>query len=82
MDNHIIYAESEQRLNKLIEVVTEFSRCIEMEFGLDKCTKCIIRKGTKVRSEYIQIGEDSFNKDLEEDNTYLYLGIEEKATIK
>ena len=75
-----IYAESDQKLNQLVQAVHEFSRDIKMEFGLDKCSKCTIKKGKKVTSENIQVGEESYIEDLDEDTTYKYLGIEENAT--
>ena len=69
MDDLKIYTESDQKPNKLIEAVTKSSKDIGMFFGLDKCSKCTIRKGKKVRSENILIGEDSFMKDLDENIT-------------
>ena len=47
MDDLKIYAETDQKLNQLIEAVREFSSDIKMEFGLDKCSKCTIKKGKK-----------------------------------
>ena len=82
MDDLKIYAESDQKLNQLVQAVHEFSRDIKMEFGLDKCSKCTIKEGKKVTSENIQVGEESYIEDLDEDTTYKYLGIEENTTIE
>ena len=45
MDDLKLYAEDEEGLEKLIESVHAFSKDIGMEFGLDKCAKCRLRKG-------------------------------------
>ena len=52
-----------------------------MDFGLDKCSKCTIRKGKKVAANNIQLNEGTI-EDLAQDTTYKYLGIEENATIE
>ena len=82
MDDLKIYAESNEKLAQLVEVVSEFSRDINMEFGLDKCSKCTIKKGSKIEAEDIQVGEGSYIEDLTADSTYRYLGIEENETIE
>ena len=82
MDDLKIYAETDQKLNQLIEAVREFSSDIKMEFGLDKCSKCTIKKGKKIAAENILIGDGSSIEDLDEDASYKYLGIEENATIE
>ena len=82
MDDLKLYAEDEKGLEKLIEIVHEFSRDIGMEFGLEKCAKCTIKKGKKVKGTNIEIEDGQFIKDLESDSNYTYLGIEENATLE
>ena len=82
MDDLKLYADSDQKLSQLINAVRTFSDDINMKFGLDKCSKCTIRKGRKVAAENVQVGEDSYIEDLAEDSSYKYLGIEENATIE
>ena len=65
MDNLKLYAEDEEGLEKLIEVVHAFSKDIGMEFGLDKCAKCTIKKGKKAEGVDIQIEEGQFIPNLE-----------------
>ena len=48
MDDLKLYAENDEKLNELVQIVHNFSKDICMEFGLDKCSKCTIRKGKKV----------------------------------
>ena len=53
-----------------------------MDFGLEKCAKCTIKKGKKTKSVDKEIEEGRFIVDLENDTTYTYLGIEENATLE
>ena len=82
MDDLKIYAETDQKLSQLIEEVHKFSKDINMEFGLDKCSKCTIKKGKKVATENIQLDEENCIEDLAGDSTYKYLGIEENNVIE
>ena len=82
MDDLKLFAEDERGIERLIEVVHAFSRDIGMEFGLDKCAKCTIRKGVKARGDRIEIEEGKFVEDLDIDADYKYLGIEENATLE
>merc|ERR1711874_852843 len=47
MDDLKLYADSEDNLEKLIKKVNAFSKDINMDFGLDKCSKCTIKKEKK-----------------------------------
>ena len=82
MDDLKLYAETDEKLNQLVEAVRKFSRDINMEFGLDKCSKCTIRKGKKAAAENIQLEDGNIIEDLDDDSSYKYLGIEENATIE
>ena len=82
MDDLKLYAEDERGIERLIEVVHGFSRDIGMEFGLDKCAKCTIKKGVKTDGDRIEIEEGKFVEELEGDANYKYLGIEENATLE
>ena len=82
MDDLKLYAETDQKLSQLIEEVYKFSNDISMEFGLDKCSKCTIKKGKKVASENIQLDDENCIEDLAGDSTYKYLGIEENNGIE
>ena len=81
MDDLKVYANNETNLKKLMEVVKGFSNDIGMKFGLDKCSKCSIRKGRKVGGEDISTEEGPI-LDLASDSTYKYLGIEENSSIE
>ena len=82
MDDLKLYADSDPNLNKLINIVHKFSRDIGMDFGLDKCAKCTMKKGKKTSSENFQLENGTSIADLSEDSSYKYLGIEENAGIE
>ena len=82
MDDLKLYAPSDEALNRLIQIVHKFSSDIHMEFGLDKCAKCTIRKGVKVQADGVQLSDGTEIADLQEGAPYKYLGIEENAQIE
>ena len=82
MDDLKLYADSDSNLNKLLNIVHKFSNDIGMNFGLDKCAKCTLKKGKKAASENFQLEDGSNIVDLSEDSSYKYLGIEENASIE
>ena len=82
MDDLKLYADSDPNLNKLIQIVHKFSRDIGMDFGLDKCAKCTLKKGKKADSENFELDNDTSIADLSEESSYKYLGIEENSTIE
>ena len=82
MDDIKLYAESDESLQKLTQTVHDYSKDIHMEFGLDKCAKCTIRTGKKVKTEGFQLQDGSTIEDLQEDASYKYLGIEENTNIQ
>ena len=82
MDDLKLYAGDEKSLDKMIRIVHSFSHDIGMDFGLEKCAKCIIKGGKKVPGQRLEIEEGKFVEDLEHDATYKYLGIEENSTFE
>ena len=54
-------------------MVHAFSKDIGMEFGLDKCAKCTIKKGVKTEGDRIEIDEGKFVEELEGDASNKYL---------
>jgi len=82
MDDLKLYADSEDNLEKLIKKVNTFSNDINMDFGLDKCSKCTIKKGKKIPGKNIYVDDKNYIEDLDHDSRYKYLGIEENANIE
>ena len=46
-----------------------------MEFGLDKCAKASFKKGKKVAAGGIPLNDNQVIQNLEQAETYKYLGI-------
>ena len=82
MDDLKLYANSDANLSKLVQVVHKFSNDICMDFGLDKCAKCTLKKGIKTASENLELDNGTFIENLSEEASYKYLGIEENAGIE
>ena len=50
---------------------------IKMEFGLDKCAKASFKRGKKVAAGGIPVNDNQVVQDLDQTETYKYLGMEE-----
>ena len=80
MDDLKLFAENDESLRELLQIVEDYSKDIKMTFGVDKCAKCTLRKGKKTCTEHMQLEEYEI-QDLEEEAVYKYLGIEENENI-
>lgn len=58
MDSLKLYTELDRKLEESLRMVHNFLRKIKMDFGFDKCAKCTIKTGKKVRSNNIQLDKD------------------------
>ena len=56
-----------------------FSDDIKMEFGLDKCAKATFKKGKLISANNIELDDHTSIKDLDQDGTYRYLGVDERG---
>jgi hypothetical protein len=81
MDDLKLLGESEE-LQKQIQTVTTFSDDIHMEFGLRKCAKIVFKKGRLVYSQNLVVDINREVQELEQGNTYKYLGIEESDGLQ
>ena len=77
MDDVKLYAQNDGELEGLLKTVKAFSDDIGMEFGLDKCAKATFMHGKLVTSENIDISDDTIIKQLDQEGTYKYLGLNE-----
>ena len=74
--------KNDEKLEGLLSMVKIFSDDIGMEFGPDKWTKdTIIRERLRSTSE-IKLDESTSIRELDQVETYKYLGIDEHATCK
>ena len=55
---------------------------IKVEFGLDKCAKASFKRGKKVSAEGIPLNDNQVIKDLDQAETYKYLGMGEGEGIQ
>jgi len=65
-----------------MQVVRTFSDDISMEFGLDKCTEIVLKRGKLVHSQNLILDFTRDIRELEQGKTYMYLGIEETEGIQ
>ena len=82
--NHLLYVDdlklcgtSDNQLTGLMNTVKNVSDNIKMEFGLDKCAKASFKRGKKVSAEGIPLNDNQVIQDLDQAETYKYLGMEE-----
>ena len=55
---------------------------IKMVFGLDKCVKASFMRGKKVSAEVIPLNDNQVIQDLDQAETYKYLGMEEGGGVQ
>ena len=87
--NHLFYIDdlktfgkNDQEQTSLLTIVKGFSDDIQMEFGLEKCTKAAFKKGKLTTAENIQIDLDTTIQQLEQEGTHKYLGVNEGDGIQ
>ena len=77
MDDLKLFAKTDQQLEGLLSTVKSFSDDICMEFGLDKCAKATFNKGRLRKSSSISLDIDTTIKQLDPEQCYKYLGVNE-----
>ena len=82
VDDLKLYGTSDNQLNGLISTVKKVSDDIQMEFGLDKCAKATFKRGKKVSAEGILLNDHQLTQDLDQAETYKYLGMEEEYGVQ
>ena len=70
-----LYCRSEKGLDSLVQTVRVFSEDIGMEFGIEKCSMLVMKKGKIVKSVGIEFPDGKVIKSLHEGESYKYLGI-------
>ena len=77
VDDLKLYASSLERSKYQLDVITTFSKDIGMTFGEDKCGYIYIERGS-IRSQGESIIMNGVTvKELEEGESYRYLGVDE-----
>ena len=81
MDDLKFFARNDNELTGLFDTVKKFSDDMGMQFGLDKCAKVTFIKGKIVKAENITLDVSTTIKELEQERTYKYLGIQEAEGV-
>ena len=81
MDDLKLYAKDDKELSELLSIVKAFSDTIQMKFNASKCAKLSIKRGKYCSSENIILDEETTIRELDQHDTYKYLGISENAGI-
>ena len=82
MDDLKLYGKNDSELEGLLRTVKTFSDDIGMTFGLDKCAKATFIRGKLKSTSSIVLDIDTKIKELDQEETYKYLGIEEGDGIQ
>ena len=71
-----------QEQTGLLTIVKGFSDEIQVEVGLDKCSKATFKKGKLTTTENIHVDLNTSIQTLEQESTYKYLGVNEGDGIQ
>ena len=82
MDDLKLYEKNDKELDRLLCTVKKFSGDTGMEFGLDKCAKATFIRGRLTSTSQIKLNEDTSIRELDQEETYKYLGIDEGDGIQ
>ena len=74
VDDLKLYGTCDNQLSGLINTVKNVLDDIKMEFGLDKCAKASFKRGKKAAAEGIPLNDNQVIQDLDQAETYKYLG--------
>ena len=75
MDDLKTYAKDDNQQTGLLRIVRNFTDDIKMAFGLDRCAKATFKRGKLTETSDIQIDLDTCIKELNQESTYKYLGV-------
>ena len=77
-----LYPKNNKKLEGLLSTVKQFSDDIGKEFGLDKSAKATFIKGKLTRTAAVELDIDTTIYELDQGETYEYLGIDEGNGIQ
>lgn len=82
MDDLKTFARNRSEQERIMHVVKTFSDDIEMEFGIEKCATVTLKGGKFTQRNNLQLDDNSIIKNLDQYETYKYLGVDENADIQ
>ena len=82
MDDLKLFAKDDKNLEEMLKLVKKFSDDNGMTFGLEKCPKASFKRGKLTRSVSIELDRDTIIKDLDQEEYYKHLGVNECEGIQ
>ena len=82
VDDLKLYGTNDNQLNGLINTVKNLSEDIKKEFGLHKYAKASFKRCKKVSARGIPLNDNQVIQDLDQAETYMYLGMEEGEGVQ
>ena len=82
MDDLKLFAKDDNNLEKMLPLVKKFSDDIGMTFGLDKFAKVSFKRSKLTRSVSLELDRDTVIKDLDQEERYKNLGVNESDGIQ
>jgi hypothetical protein len=78
-----LISKTGDEIHKQMQGVGTFSGGVNMEFGLDRCTKMVLEKGKLIHSQNLTFDISREIKQLEQGKkNYTYVGIEESEGMR
>ncbi|XP_071491881.1 uncharacterized protein [Diadema antillarum] len=81
MDDLKLFCKDEKQCDKLIQTVRLVSKDIGMDFGINKCSTLVMKRGRRVKSAGIPLPDGRILQSLEEGENYKYLGVLESDDV-
>ena len=81
IDDLKLYGKNDKELDGLPCTIKTFSDDIDIELGLDECAKATFIRGRLTSTSEIKLNEDTSIRELHQEKTYKYLGIDEGGGI-
>ena len=76
MDDLKLFTPNEEKLAKLLKLVKQYSKDIEMEFELDKCAKCTFVQDNPTKTDNRKIDLERTIQQLANEASHKYLEVE------
>ena len=81
MDDIKLYGATASQITNLIKITENISRDIVMEFGIEKCKILRMERGRWTENENIQIMNQEYIENMQEHETYKYLGFQQNIKL-
>ena len=82
MDDLKLFPKNDNDLEGILQTVKKFSDDLGTTFGLAKCAKASFKRGKLTRSTSLELDMTTIIKDLEQEEFYKHLGVNESDRIQ